>query len=234
MTGSLNYFRLTRPGMAVVSSINSQSNTNYNHKNVEAAKHELRYAGGSKHWGIGFAKSGATLSTKWIIVVWVDSAHAVCPLTRRSRTGFFITLNGNLISYKSKLQPGVPSQSSTEAEYRSLTDALNETIWIVMVLREIGIEVETPIQFREDNEAAIKLGDNKMSSRRSKHIALRHHVIRYHNSKGTIKLSYCHTSQMIADILTKCLPRPGFERLREAVMTDRHVNINDDDFNPRT
>ena len=187
--------------MAVASSINSQTNTSYRRKNIIAAKHELSYSGGTNHWGIGFAKSGAKLTSKWVIVVWVNSAHSVCPLTRRSRTGFFITLNGNLISYKSKLQPGVPSQSSTEAEYRALADALNETIWIVMVLRELGIEVETPIQFREDNEATIKLGENKMSSRRNKHIDLRHHVIRFHNDKGTIKLSYCPTSQMIADIL---------------------------------
>ena len=85
--------------------------------------------------------------------MWVDSAHAVCPDTRRSRTGFFITLNGNLLSYKCKLQPGVPSQSSTEAEYRALSDALNEVIWIVMLLKEIGIKVRTPINFKEDNQA---------------------------------------------------------------------------------
>ena len=113
-------------------------------------------------------------------------AHTSCSDTRRSRTGFFVTLNGNLISYKTKLQPDVPAQSSSGAEYRALSDALNEVIWIVMLLREIGIEVETPIHFREDNEAAIKLGENKMASRRSKHIDLRHHVVRYHSDKGTI------------------------------------------------
>ena len=47
---------------------------------------------------------------------------------------------------------------SSEAEYRALSDALNEVVWIVMLLREIGIEVTTPIEFKEDNEATIKLG----------------------------------------------------------------------------
>lgn len=219
--------------MAVASSINSQANNCYGPKNVCAVKHELRYAGGTKHWGIGFARSGTKLHDKWVIEVWVDASHAVCPNTRRSRTGFFITLNGNLIIYKCRLQPGVPSQSTTEeAEYRALADALNEVIWIVMVLKEIGIEVQTPIHFQEDNEATIKLGQNNMASARSKHIALRHHVIRYYNSKGTIQLSYCPTSEMIDDILTKCLARPGFERLRAAVMTDAHVEVNNDRFNP--
>ena len=162
--------------------------------------------------------------------MWVDAAHAVCPKTRRSRTGFFITLNGNLLSYRSRLQPGVPSQSSSEAEYRALSDALNEVVWIVMLLKEIGIEVTTPIEFCEDNEATIKLGQNKMASARSKHIELRHHVIRYHNDKGTICLTYCPTSKMIADMMTKCLAWPAFERLRSQVMTDADIDVNNDRY----
>ena len=228
MTGSINYFRMTRPDMAVASSINSQVNNCWGKQNVAAAEHELRCAGGSKHWGIGFAKTKPGRPQIWVIKVWVDSAHAVCPKTRRSRTGFFITLNGNLLSYKSKLQPGVPSQSSSEAEYRALSEALNETIWILMVLREIGIKVQTPIKFMEDNQAAIKLGQNKMVSARNKHTETRHHVIRHHNDKGTICLSHLSTNKMTEDMLTKCLTRPNFERLRSQVMTDTKIDINND------
>ena len=71
-----------------------------------------------------------------------------------------------------------------------------------------------------------------MASKRSKHIDLRHHVIRYHNAKDTIALSYCETHEMIADMLTKCLALPNFRRLRSAVMTDAEVHCNDEDFNP--
>ena len=97
-----------------------------------------------------------------------------------------------------------------------------------MLLKEIGIRVKKPIRIMEDNEATIKLGRNNMVSARSKHIDLRHHVIRYHNAKGTIQLEYIETSQMIADMLTKILAKPGFQRLRSAVMTDQHVDVNDD------
>ena len=99
-----------------------------------------------------------------------------------------------------------------------------------MVLREIGIQVQTPREIKEDNEATIKLGQNKMASARTKHIDIRHHVIRYHNEKGTIRLSYIPTSKMIADMLTKCLPRPAFEELRSQVMTDVDVDVNDDRY----
>ena len=128
------------------------------------------------------------------------------------------------------MQPGAPAQSTTEAEYRALSAALNELIWIVMVLEEVGIRVQKPICIKEDNEATIKLGENNMTSARSKHIDTRHHVIRYHNAKGTIRLKYVRTSEMIADMLTKCLTRPAFERLRSTVMTDQHVTINNDRY----
>ena len=80
------------------------------------------------------------------------------PQNEKVENRFLITLNGNLLSYRSRLQPGVPSQSSSEAEYRALSDALNEVVWIVMLLKEIGIEVITPIEFYEDNQVTIKLG----------------------------------------------------------------------------
>ena len=97
-----------------------------------------------------------------------------------------------------------------------------------MVLEEIGIKVKKPIRIMEDNQATIKLGRNNMASARSKHIDTRHHVIRYHNAKGTILLDYIETDKMIADMLTKVLPRPAFQRMRAAVMTNQHVNVNDD------
>ena len=173
----------------MTSSICSQVNNDWGPKHVHAAKQILRHTHRhNKHWGVGFTRCNEVkdLLTEWILEVWVDASRASCPSTRRSRTGFFITLNGNLLSYKSKFQSGVSAQSSTEAEYRALSSALNEVIWIIMVLKEIGIKVRTPIRIMEDNQATIKLGRNNMASARSKHIDLRHHVIRYQNEKGTI------------------------------------------------
>ena len=166
---------MTRPDLAVASSTCSQFNGGWGPEHVHAVKQALiRHAGLTKHWGIGFAKSGRTLKEAWVIEVWVDASHAACPNTRRSRTGFFVTLNGNLVPYKSKLQPGAQAQSSTEAEYRALSMALNEVIWIKIILDEIGIRVKTPINIQEDNQATIKLGTNNMASARSKHIDTAH------------------------------------------------------------
>ena len=74
-----------------------------------------------------------------------------------------------------------------------MSAALNEVIWIMMVLKELGIRVKQPITIKEDNEATIKLSENNMASARSKHIDLKHHVIRYHSAKDTIKLQSSHS-----------------------------------------
>ena len=46
------------------------------------------------------------------------------------------------------------------------------------------------------------------------HIDIRYHYIREALSENIIKLDYCPTQHMIADILTKPLPKGRFEMLR--------------------
>ena len=173
--------------MEVETSTCSQVNNGWGTKHVHTIKQVLSHEYHNKNWGIEFTKNGIRdVVTEWIIEVWVDVSHTSCPITRRSRTGFFVTLNGNLLCYKSKLQSDVPAQSTTEAKYRALSTALNEVIWITMVLNELGISVKKPIRIKEDDQSTIKMETNNMVSSRNKHIDLRHHVIRYYNDKDTI------------------------------------------------
>jgi KUP system potassium uptake protein len=54
---------------------------------------------------------------------------------------------------------------------------------------------------REDNQRAIAYPQNALVSEKTKHIGLKWHFL-----KGTIKLRYLPTDQMVADMFTKPLP----------------------------
>ena len=56
---------------------------------------------------------------------------------------------------------------------------------------------------------------------RSKHFGIKYHFVRDQVAEGTIKIEYCPTSEMIADMLTKGLPKVQFVKLREMIGLDK-------------
>ena len=157
------------------------------------------------------------------ITVWVDSGFASCPDTRRSRCGYLIYINGDLVDFGCKLQPGVPAQSTAAAEYRAITDACNAVIWIRAFFKELGLSVVEPILFYEDNEACINMATNYMTTKRTKHIDVRHHVIRYWCKEDVLDFAYTDTHGQLADMMTKVLTKPHFTRHRASTMSNMEV-----------
>ena len=70
----------------------------------------------------------------------------------------------------------------------------------------------------EDNQSAIAYSQNASVNEKTKHIGMRWHFPKEHVEQGTIKFRYLPTDQMVADMLTKPLPRPALTRHRSAVL----------------
>ena len=66
----------------------------------------------------------------------------------------------------------------------------------------------------EDNQGRIKLATTEKMNARTKHIDIRYHHLRHLVDHGVVTFAYCETDRMVADALTKPLPRPKFEELR--------------------
>ena len=67
----------------------------------------------------------------------------------------------------------------------------------------------------EDNQNAIELTKKSSHHSQSKHIDIKFHHVRDAVATKKIHLQYCPTQEMIADLLTKGLSRPQYEKLRE-------------------
>ena len=72
----------------------------------------------------------------------------------------------------------------------------------------------------EDNQLAIQISQNAVHHPRTKHIGVKYHFTREKVLNGDIKLEYCNTADMVADILTNPLVRNRFELLRAKMGLD--------------
>ena len=66
----------------------------------------------------------------------------------------------------------------------------------------------------EDNQSAISMTNNPQFHGRSKHVSIKYHFIRDQVEKGVVEIKYCPTKEMIANIMTKGLPKEQFTKLR--------------------
>jgi hypothetical protein len=68
-------------------------------------------------------------------------------------------------------------------------------------------KVQGTVKLFNDNQSAQKMAHNPVFHNRSKHIAIRHHFIRDAVKEEQVALEYLNTEKMIADIMTKALPK---------------------------
>ena len=200
LVGSLLYLATcTRPDISYAVGVLSQHMTAPNAALWQTAKGVLRYLAATAQQALHFGTSSTSIAG------YTDADYAGDTYTRRSTTGYVFTLYGGAITWSSKRQATVAA-STTEAEYMSAAAAVKEALWLRHLLGDL--DINTPrISIFVDNQSAIKLLHNPISSQRSKHIDVAHHFARERVIRGEVDFAYLATADMLADMLTKAVPR---------------------------
>ena len=82
-----------------------------------------------------------------------------------------------------------------------------EGIWVVRLLKELGIPINAPIKMWCDSMAALKIASNPVQHDHTKHVEIDRHFIREKIDHGIIDLKYIPSREQTADMLTKGLAK---------------------------
>ena len=212
MVGSLLYTAIaTRPDISHAVGTVSEYSSKPTEAHLTAVKRILRYLKGSLDVCLKYATSD-----NGQLIGYSDADYAGDLDDRHSTTGNLFLISNGPVSWFSKKQQ-IVTLSTAEAEYVALSAATQEAMWIRRLLSDFHVPLDRPTVILEDHQGAICLAKNPVTRSRSKHIDIRYHYIRETLSEGAINLQYCPTSEMIADILTKPLPKGRFELLRDSM-----------------
>jgi hypothetical protein len=120
-------------------------------------------------------------------------------------------LGRSLVSWISKKQNSV-ALSTAEAEYIVTGACCTQILYMKQTLLDYGVVLEK-VPLLCDNESAVKIANNPVQHSRTKHIDIRHHLLRDHVAKGDIILGV-RSEDQLADIFTKPLDKTRFCMLR--------------------
>ena len=210
LVGALLYTLITRPDCAVAVNELARFLNNPGPCMWTAAKRVLRYFKGTKDFAVRL-RSKSTHRGPNRTHAFVDSSHAGDKDERRSRCGHILYYNNSPIHWKTILQKR-KALSTAEAEYRAATHCAKEVLWLRNLLSEIGRTEREPTTMYEDNKACIKMIENPIISGKNKYVELDCHFVRDHCKLGNIRMKKIETKHQRADLLTKDLARPTFDK----------------------
>jgi hypothetical protein len=194
--GALLYLAMcTRPDIASCGSSGANYTSTPSTEYWSGVKVIVRYIKGTSQMGLLLGRG------KPRVLGYCDADSAGDVDTRRSTTGYVFILNGAAVSFSSQLQPTVAA-STVEVEYMAASRAVKEALWLRKLLPELDIDA-TPMTIHGDNQGALKLLKNPITSVRSKHIDVHHHFARERICRGKVEFKYISTDDMVADIFIK-------------------------------
>jgi len=99
----------------------------------------------------------------------------------------------------------------------ALCQSAKESVWLEEFVKGLGISVSGSMVIKVNNQGSIMLAKNSVFHNCLKHIDIQHHYTCDLVRVGRIEIKYIPMKDMLANVLTKALPRTQHEYLAKAV-----------------
>ena len=183
------------------------------HEHWLGLKRVLRYLRGTTLSGLWFDKTEGAFSA------FCDADWAGSRVDRKSTSGIIMNLGKTNLACKT-LKQNCIALSTTETEFLYMSEATKEIIWLRKFLEELdGKQIESTTLY-VGNQGALSWGTEAV--RHAKHVAIRINFVKQEVDNGTLRLSYCPSVKMPADISTKPLSRIVFRQPSDDHGSTRH------------
>jgi hypothetical protein len=138
---------------------------------------------------------------RYNLTIYADASFAVGPLMQ-SVSGYVIFLNGSPLLWGS-LKQTIIVDSSCSAEYVAASVACKQAIYAENLIGFLGFSCKRPYTMYTDSTACLHIATNSSRLGNVRHIHIRYHLVRCYVTLGSIRMLYCITEEMVADLLTK-------------------------------
>jgi hypothetical protein len=148
---------------------------------------------------------------------FVDADHTRNKITRRSHTGILIYLNCSPTIWYSKAQSTVEASTfgSEFIAMRTLVEILDALRY---KLRMMGIPIDGPTNVFCDNKAVVTNSAVPTSILKKKHNSIAYHRVREAVAAGILRIAKEHTSENLADLLTKPISGANLKPLIQKIL----------------
>ncbi|PWA92773.1 zinc finger, CCHC-type [Artemisia annua] len=192
----------TRPDIAFAVGKLSRYTSNPSAHHWKAVQRVLKYLKKTMDYSLSYTGYPSVLEG-YTDASWISNTE-----DNSSTSGWVFLLGGGAISWASKKQTCITS-STMESEFVALAAAGKEAEWLKNLLLEIPLWPKpiAPISIRCDSAATLSKAYSQMYNGKSRHLGVRHSMIRELIMNGVVSIEFVRSQQNLADHLTKGLAR---------------------------
>ena len=145
-------------------------------------------------------------------MAYSDANWENCVDERKNTSGGAFFLGDSLVAWLSKKQSSI-SFSTTEVEYIAAATYCTHVLWMIQTLADLEVKYSKPIPIQCDSTSFISVSKNIVLHSKTKHIPIKYHFLREQVINRVVQLNFIPSTEKIADIFTKPLPKAQFEYL---------------------